>query len=64
VKRNIRSISRIQLRTLDLDRARLLLHGVASLAKEAAESRDPLLIMTAMAVLARQAETVRELEGR
>jgi len=51
----------IQIRAVHLERAREYLRGVESLAKEAGESKNPKVIMTALAVLARQHQTVSKL---
>jgi hypothetical protein len=54
----------LQIRTLDLDQVRRYLHGIESLAREAAKSDDPRVVMTALTVLARQQQTVAELGVR
>jgi hypothetical protein len=51
----------VRIRTLDLDRLRPYLRSVAAMAKEAAESRNPKVIMTALSLLRRQHQTISEL---
>jgi hypothetical protein len=53
--------TQISIRTVDLDRVRRYLRGVEALAREASRSRAPKVILTALAVLARQHATVKEL---